>query len=183
LLVRRWTTQRQWVSLAEWARRRKFKFHPTSTSDFPAALAPIRDAGGRIVLHICDPASAVLQLQTTPPAGSVEPAHWNVLVRKRAAKVSIPAALRPASVAGSMVDFFQLSEFPYLAVANRFAVFSTTRPAARALADSASRTLLPPDIGLILVDHWIVLDFSARPFDPIELDRLLALAQQLSDMI
>jgi hypothetical protein len=37
LLVRRWTTQRQWVSLAEWARQRDFKFHPTQ-HDLPAAL-------------------------------------------------------------------------------------------------------------------------------------------------
>ena len=68
-------------------------------------------------------------------------------------------------------------------IGHRLTVESTSYGTARALSESASRTLLPADIGMLLADDWIVLDFSTRPFDPIELDRMIALAQQLSQMI
>jgi hypothetical protein len=39
--------------------------------------------------------------------------------------------------------------------------------------------LLPPDVGLLLAGENLVLDFSTRPFDPLELQRVDALAEQI----
>jgi hypothetical protein len=39
--------------------------------------------------------------------------------------------------------------------------------------------LLPADIGLLLVEQNLVLDFSSRPFDPLEMQRIDALAEQI----
>jgi len=183
LLVRRWTTQRQWVSLSEWAKEHAFKFRSTDPNELPAVLQPLRVSNVQIRLHLCSEGITVAQLSTDPPSGRTEPNVWNVLVAKRAGTAMNPAALRPATAPASLFDLFGLSEFPTLAVAHRFSVFSTTSSAARAVADSASRTLMPADLGLLLSDNWIVLDFSTRPFDPIELDRMIALAEQLGRMV
>ncbi len=181
LLVRRWTTQRQWVSLAEWAKQRDFEFRSTSHA-LPAALKLIAAGHLEVRLHLCNEGVTFAQLQTEPPAGKTEPNRWNVLVRRTPHRKNAIAGLRPANAPASLLDLFGLSQFPSLAIAQRFVVLATTSSAARQLSDSASRTLLPADIGLLSIDDWIVLDFSARPFDPIELDRMLALAEQLSQM-
>ena len=55
----------------------------------------------------------------------------------------------------------------------------TEPTAARDLARSTLMALLPPDLGLLLVGRHLLLDFSARPFDPIEFGRMIALADQL----
>jgi hypothetical protein len=62
---------------------------------------------------------------------------------------------------------------------DRFIVFGTDSAAARALSKSHARALLPPDVGLLLHGRHVVLDFSTRPFDGIELGRMVALAEQL----
>ncbi len=183
LLVRRWTTQRQWVSLAEWAKERGFRFRPTDPAVLPKALHQLRTGGVQPRLHLCSEEVSVVQLCTDPPEGGIEPNRWNVLIQQRAAIAKEPAALRPASAPASLLDLFGLSPFPALAVAHRFSVLSTNSSAARALAESASRTLMPADIGLLLIDDSILLDFSTRPFDPIELDRMIALGKQLSQML
>lgn len=183
LLVRRWTTQRQWVSLAEWARQRDFQFHSTDVADLPAALQPLKVAHLSVRLHLCSQGVTVSQICTDPPAEKIDPNVWNVLIRRRLQSYSNPAALRPTNAPASLVDLFGLSQFPTISATPRFTVFSTSSTTARALAESASRTLMPADIGLILADDWIVLDFSTRPFDPIELDRMIALGEQLSKMV
>jgi hypothetical protein len=183
LLVRRWTTQRQWVSLAEWARQREFRHRPAELSELPAALQPLRSADVQIRLRLCGEGVTVIQLQTRPAEGRNEPNRWNVLVRRRPRRQTNPAGLRPANAPASLLDLFRLSQFPSLAAGHRFVVVATSSSSAHALSDSASRTLLPADIGLLLVDDSIVLDFSTRPFDPIELDRMLSLAEQLGHML
>jgi hypothetical protein len=186
LLVRRWTTQRQWVSLAEWAKQRGFGFRSSEPAALPSVLAPLREANVQIRLHLSDTADAiatVVQLETDPSPGRQQANRWNTLVRRRPKRQPAPAGLRPVSVSGSLLDLFGLSQFPALNVGQRFTVLATRSSDARQLVDSASRTLLPADIGLLLVDEWIVLDFSTRPFDPIELDRMIALAQQIGQMI
>jgi hypothetical protein len=51
------------------------------------------------------------------------------------------------------------------------------------LSKSQARALLPPDIGMLLHGQYMVLDFSSRPFDGIELGRMVALAEQLEQHI
>lgn len=183
LLVRRWTTQRQWVSLAEWARDRGFRFRSREIATLPAALEPLKASNVRFRLHLCDKDMTIAQLETDPIAGEIEPNRWNVVVRKRAVTYPASAGLRPAAAPASMLDLMGLSQFPNLAIGQRFMVLGSSSAAARRVADSASRTLLPADIGLLIIDDWVVLDFSTRPFDPIELDRMIALGAQLSEML
>ena len=40
--------------------------------------------------------------------------------------------------------------------------------------------LLPHDLGLVLQGRRLILDFSTRPFDGIELSRIVALVEQLA---
>ncbi|HEX8911338.1 MAG TPA: hypothetical protein VF796_03185, partial [Humisphaera sp.] len=50
---------------------------------------------------------------------------------------------------------------------------------ATTLATSSVRGLLPPDVGLLLVGRHLVLEFSDRPFDAIEFNRMIAVAGQV----
>ena len=61
-----------------------------------------------------------------------------------------------------------------------FVAYGTDSAAARVVTKSMLRSLLPPDIGLLLHGRHMVVDFSARPFDAIELSRVAALADQLA---
>ena len=76
-------------------------------------------------------------------------------------------------------DIGETSSYPRMGDVARFIVFGTDSQAARMLSKSETRALLPPDIGLLLHGRHLVLDFSARPFDGIELGRMVALADQL----
>jgi hypothetical protein len=93
-----------------------------------------------------------------------------------------PTGLRPAAPTGSsrLLDSTPLRPYPSLPGTERFTTCGTTLHAARALADSPLRGLLPPDLGLLLDGNHLLLDFSSRPFDPLEFSRLLPLADQLA---
>jgi hypothetical protein len=174
MLVRRWTTQRQWTTLCEWARLRRFRLTPRRSATTPAALAALLKAPIQVSMQLTHELVVLAQLKS-------DQGRWNVLVRKSPA-VREAAAMRPAGATLSLIDQLSLEPFPTLSVGNRFAVLGSGFGAARALSDSPARTLVPQDIGLLVVDEWVVLDFSTRPFDPIELDRMLALSQQLSQL-
>ncbi len=90
-----------------------------------------------------------------------------------------PTGLRPTHARRSILDLFSLSSYPALGNIDRFVVYGTDAQAAGSLSKSQARALLPPDVGLLLDDGWMMLDFSERPFDPIEFDRMTALAEQL----
>ena len=49
--------------------------------------------------------------------------------------------------------------------------------------ESFARALLPHDVGLLLHGRFLVLDFSDRPFDTIEFNRMLALADQVAGYV
>jgi hypothetical protein len=104
---------------------------------------------------------------------------WNLLVRTIGGEWP-PTGLRPANAASSALDLFSLTSFPTLAGTERFIAYGTDSSAARVLSRSMLRSLLPPDVGLLLHGGHLVLDFSGRPFDTIEFGRMLALAEQLA---
>ena len=56
---------------------------------------------------------------------------------------------------------------------------SEARGAAR-LAASMAGALVPPDLSLLVQNQWLLVDFSTRPFDPIELERMRTLIEQLA---
>lgn len=73
-----------------------------------------------------------------------------------------------------------MGSFPSLAAPDRFVIFGVDGPAARVLGDSAFLGLTPADIGLMVSGGFLVLDFSTRPFDTIELARMNGIAEQLA---
>ena len=143
----------------------------------PPPIDVLKDA--RVRLLVSDPktGTTVMQFETAPQT------CWNVLIRKLSDGVSrVPAGLRPANATASVVDLFQLTTFNSVSN-NRFAVAAVDAQTANRLAKSSARALLPQDVGLLVYGEWMVLDFSARPFDPTELDRLLSVAKQVSGVI
>jgi hypothetical protein len=107
---------------------------------------------------------------------------WNLLVRKFGGEWP-PTGLRPTNAAASALDLFSLSSFPTLAGTERFIAYGTDSSAARVLSKSMLRSLLPPDVGLLLHGGHLVLDFSGRPFDAIEFGRMISLADQLANHV
>ena len=107
------------------------------------------------------------------------PSHtWHVYMRQTSFSWS-PTGLRPVANGRSLLDLFSLTSFPLLGSTDRFVVYGTESQDAERLSHSMARGLLPPDIGLLLYADRLLLDFSARPFDEIEFNRMLALADQL----
>ncbi len=87
----------------------------------------------------------------------------------------------PAEAGVSVVDLFSLTPFPTLGDPDRLLVCGTDPSAARAVADSFVVALLPPDVGLLLHGRGMALDFSSRPFNVIEFNRMLALMDQIAE--
>jgi hypothetical protein len=198
LLVRRWTSRRQWLSLAEWARLRGLKLRSHDLTQMPQPLVELQrvDARMRLLLSDKDDGLAIVQFDTeardsaprpsnAPGQVSIEGAtirpRWNVLLRKvRDGQTHPPAALRPANLPAnaSVIDLFRLTPFHGLSN-DRFALLASDAKTAQRLANSSARALLPADVGLLLTNHYVMLDFSARPFDPVELDRMISVSEQI----
>lgn len=179
-LVRRTTTRRYELALSDWAEEHGFALHHNSLTPLPAPLAALAERRPRTRWAMSKEPTALLQLEmdAKTPDGT-EPAYWNVLVWPMSRSWE-PAALRPAHALRSLVDFFNLSPFPTLMDGQRFVVCGSDRLAARTLARSPARTLLPADLGLLVLKDHLILDFSARPFDEIELTRMQGLIEQLA---
>src|SRR5688572_4259584 len=183
MLVRRWTSRRQWVSVAQWARESGFRQGPLRRAELPRPLQEIVRDDARVRFHLCDPRTTLAQFETDPvkPGATAAP-KWNVLVRHRPA-VGPAAGLRPAAQALNLIDLLPLSKFPSMSLGDRFVVYATDPGAARRLAESPAVALLPADVGLMLLENHVILDFSNRPFDPIEFGRVIALADQLARVV
>jgi hypothetical protein len=127
----------------------------------------------------------ITQFQTYSPIGAPNPGDrplreglWNVLVREIETSWP-PTALRPTSAEASVVDLFELAGFPLLGSSERFVVHGSASKAAAAITRSSARGLMPPDIGMLLHGRTLLLDFSDRPFDTVEFDRMIAVAEQI----
>ena len=206
VLVRRATSHRRWVALSEWARENGFRFGRSPEGEPPAPFDAVREAGAVVRLQLRRGPTTLVQFEAgeapaaAPPAvaapatggaappsvaavPTVPPARqvvvWNALVRQIEPQWR-PTGLRPAHAAASLLDLFSLSSFPTLGATDRFVAYGTDSAAARAVSKSMLRSLLPADVGLLLHGRHLVLDFSTRPFDAIELSRMIALADQLA---
>ncbi len=171
-VVQRCTSHRQWVSLKEWARERGFKFGSIDPSTLPrpiAAMSPL------VRLGLTDGRATLVQVETS--AG-----RWNLLIRKIPGEW-IPSGLRPAKHDTSLLDELKLSTYPAYSSSERFHLVSADSAAARKLSKSITRALIPADVGLLLWGNWLVLDFTMRPFDPVEFGRMLALGEQVAGML
>ncbi|CAN5492986.1 hypothetical protein BH10PLA1_BH10PLA1_16550 [soil metagenome] len=168
LLVRRSTSQRRWTAMSEWARDRRFR-HLRSTQSPPV---PLEDLGLKPLLMIASRHTTFIEFA---PAPGEAPIH----VMHRVIDIPFAAgALRPLGEMTSLLDRFPLSAFPLITGNERFLALGVDSAAARQIAD-ALRALLPPDLGLLVQGRSMVIDFSARLFDTIEFDRMIALSDQL----
>ncbi len=180
-LCRRWTTDRPRSALLDWARGRRFRLDVPPAARLPAGLDALLAADPRAEVAIVRGPVAVVRFTTAAGVGSAgrRPA-WHALVRTTTAPPAAPVGLRPAGAAASVLDLLPgLTGFPSLLPPERFVVHAADRPAARKLAASAARGLLPADVGLLVLGPALVLDFSGRPFDGVEFDRMIAVAEQV----
>lgn len=182
-LVWRETANRRSVAVTEWARAAGFKRR------VPGKLPPVLGKFGdnvRLVEALRHPRLSILRFSVGDPAAQAPPAgdasrqtRWrHALVW--AIEVDWPAVgLRPAHGVDALVDLLRL---PVQAAqtTQRFVVCTADRKAGRTVGGSALRGLLPADIGLILIGRNLVLDFSDRPFDEIEFNRMIAVAEQVA---
>lgn len=172
--VRRWTTNPGWRALLDWSRERGFRLsRPEAPAGEPFDIFPM----SRVTTLLESDTTRVMQLELTAADG-VEPSRWHVLVRQIGSAWP-PTGLRPANQKASLLDQFSLASYPRMGEVERFVVFGTDTESARVLSKSEARALLPPDVGLLLAGRYLALDFSTRPFDDIELGRMVALADQL----
>lgn len=187
-LARRWTHERPRFALAEWAKRHRFALRFAPRATVPAALSRLvesRQARANVVLN-----RGPLTLARLISAEGIPRQHWHVLIRAADA-AWMPAGLaavdpHPASqrlvkdltVPASLIDVFNLQAFP-AASGERFVAMAADSRSARALGRCGAGGLLPPDVSLLLYGSHVMLDFSGRPFDAVEFDRMLAVMRQL----
>ena len=132
----------------------------------------------RLLVALITRAPFVSQWKQQAPTAAPPSQTWHVYMRQTSLSWS-PTGLRATANSRSVLDLFSLTSFPLLGSTDRFVVYGTESQAAERLSRSMARGLLPPDIGLLLYADRLLLDFSARPFDEIEFNRMLALADQL----
>ncbi len=179
-LARRETTQRPRLRLSEWAAANYMR--PIDPSLF--VPPPLDRLGSEVVESIAgfaDARTVVLRCRSSR-RDRPEPAEWNVAIR-RMSGASLPMGLRPVGAGRSLVDLFDLPHAAHQLAGLRFTVVGEDLRATRTLAEGSTAPLLPAELGLVRVDHWLVLDFSTRPFDPLELSRVLALLDQLAGVV
>ncbi len=186
LLVMRWTTRKGWLDLSRWADECGMTLYAAEDATVPEPLATLTQPPPiPAAVFTGDAKSApgtTIVSMRTPRAQRTDPsqyAEWHVLVR--AIEANWPTTgLRPRANPSSLLDLFpQISSFPSMAPPDRFVIFGSDSAAARRVARSSLLALLPPDLGLLLHGPYLLLDFSARPFDSIELTRISTLVDQL----
>ncbi len=170
-LVRRSTVDRHRLALLEWARDHGFRARPLAADAFPPPIAVIPAA---VRVSLTNSKLWLVRLKK-------DSICWHLLVGRIAGEW-IPSGLKPAHQPASIIDELRLSTFPAYS-SERFHLLSADSAAARKLSRSVTRALIPADVGLLLWGNWLVLDFSQRPFDPIEFGRMLALAEQVAELL
>jgi hypothetical protein len=187
--VQRWTVHHRAVAMAEWAARHRFKLYRAvegrTPPGVPIPLATLTLPPPTVCVAMVAKRTVVLQMDTpATPAEAMtgmvgKNCRWNVLVREIEAEWPT-TALRPLEQAVSLIDLFNLPSLPALFTGDRFTIHGESASAARVMMKSMLRALLPRDVGLVLAGRRLVLDFSHRPFDEIELTRMVGLAEQLA---
>lgn len=177
ILTRQWTAQRPMQALREWAGDHRFKLQLPAAAALPQSLLQIAALDPQIETLSTRGPEALIRLSTAGKPASPRPV-WNLLIRQTG-RAQSPAGLRPATAAASFLDLFSLNGFPSMLPPERFIVFATDSRDARRLAATSALGLLPPDIGLLIHGPYVTLDFSTRPFDTIEFDRMLVILDQI----
>ncbi len=183
LLVWRWTQQRQWVELVGWTHVHGYNLRRAGESPVPEGLASaLGRSDFRLLMMLDKPDSTFARVELPGVIGAGRATGcWNVLIRRLPASWPT-SALRPVALAASLADLLPLSAMRAVST-DRFAIYSHERAAVLTLSKSQLLALTPPDVGLILAGGCLLLDFSTRAFDPLELSRMDALARQLAQRL
>jgi hypothetical protein len=185
-VTRRSTRMRSWVVLAEWAADRGFKLgYGRRVAPLPAVLDRLQ---GATLLTLKSSRALICKVQvlqaTDAPLSEAAPERtFCHLLVKRIPADWPPAALRAVAAAPGFTDRYGLRPFHSFGTEDRFVVLASDAVAARHLWRSGAPAALPADLALLLWHDRLVIDFSSRLFDPIEFDRMLALAQQLATQL
>lgn len=180
------TDNRQRRAMSLWGRERGYRFRG-DVEDL--AIPPPLDSVAlqRLQIHasLTSKTTTLLNIESFPAAGQVPAGEtpmpggtWRLLIRRIETQWP-PTGLRPVGANASVLDLFSLTSFPLLGASERFVVYGTESTAAAKLSRSSARGLLPADIGLLLHGRSLVLDFSARPFDAVEFERMAVVADQI----
>lgn len=179
-LLNRHTIGRERFAMWEWSVNRRFKRARAG----PITIEALDDIDQtlRVVerYRTRDGTRSILKLHSLDSSGTVR--TWHLMLQETDA-FSTPIGLRPNGASVSLIDLMNLPLLPRLSNESRFAVYALRATDARELAASPARALLPPDIGLIRSADQVILDFTARPFDPTEFDRMLAVADQVRRVV
>ena len=176
--VWRETTHRAQRRLAEWGERNGY--WPTDLGlGPPAPLDRLPGVPLELKISFRRRNTRLVHCRSAPTPTHDVAEHWNLAIR-RVTTPSPAVGLRSAEESRSIVDLFGLGVAPHQPASSRFTIVGDDVVATRALADGSTQSLLPGDLSLLRVDDYLVIDFSDRPFDELELGRMLALLDQLA---
>jgi hypothetical protein len=182
-LIRRETVRRRNLLMRQWAAQRGLNELELQSPHAKARLGPIASIAVKIFRIYADDSVAIVQVKTRESelTGASSP-FWNLLIRQLSSKWE-PTALRPTALDACLIDLMPITSFPSLLTHPQFVVFGSDSRSARVLASGLPLKILPPDIGLLLEDNLLFLDFTDRPFDEIEFERMLELSRQLAERL
>lgn len=176
VLLRRWITFRFRYELEQWAGHHRFKIaeNPSGES-LPAPLNGPEGNGLSARWIFTSEDRAIAQVILAPSAAEVR--VYNICIAATAVKTP-PVALKPAIVPQTILDRFRLAPAASTS-SDRFQILGNDLSANLRISESIIAGIAPPDVAFLFTGGLMVIDFSSRPFDPIEFDRMLVLADQI----
>jgi hypothetical protein len=180
-LIRRQTSARLKYRLRDWARTNGLSYVPVDSAlcPLPKPLDELASLGKTIIqrTHFTDGKGLHLMQIDVDQKES-----FNLLILRRPAQ-SPTVGLKPTEAIQSICEAFGLPLAPRQVPGVRFTVMGEDWLATRDLADGMARGLLPGDLSLLRTSHHMVIDFSSRPFDEVELTRMRTLATQMAGVV
>ena len=178
-LIRRQTKQRVRFRLRDWAAANGLAYLRPGQSSMPKPMDELVAMGRSIVVrsHFADGRGVhLLQFEVD------QNESFNVLIMRR--ETDNPrVGLRPTGAQQSLCDLFEMPSAPRQIPGIRFTICGEDWLATRELADGMARGLLPGDLSLVRTLRHLLIDFSSRPFDEIELTRVRSLATQMASVV
>src|SRR5258706_13151731 len=132
--VQRWTYNRNWVALGDWANRNGFRLYRAKRAWVPAPLAELTLPPPNALVSMVGKRTQLLQIDT-PAQGAGEAMRWNVLVPELEVDW-LATGLWPAAHERTLGDLFGLASFPALVASYPFTIHGAAAPAAGACAVS-----------------------------------------------
>lgn len=180
-LIWRETSARRTVALEEWAQATGFFSNPLAKLRTPHPLERF-GAGVRVKRCFVSPKATVVEFSVESPAEAATspnpPPSFHLLIWP--VESDWPAvALRPVQANSVISDLLPLPSQAARFGSHRFVIHTDHRTTGSHLAESRVRGLLPADIGLLLMGRHLIVDFSCRPFDGIEFNRMIEVAKQV----